>query len=256
MSADGVLDAAGRLRRTWTVAALETRDLVRDPLLLALLVVLPAYFVGAWGAIVPDAELPVSVATADGTATLTVGMAELISATIAPVAGALVVGITALFAVQRSRDVDRRLGIVGYRPTERLAGRSAVLAVVGVVVTTIAVAVARLHLIPEHPLWFAGAVLLAAGAYGAVGALLGRVLDRMAGVYVMLFAPTLDVMILQNPMADAPAWAAWLPGHHATKLATSAAFADGVALDHAALAAATVAVLFGALAVVTTLASE
>jgi len=222
-----------RRSRAGRAAVAELRQVLRDPLLLVLVVVLPGYFVGVWGWIVPDEPITVPIAGGAGVVDHQVPLPELIAAVIAPLAGALVVGITGLFAVQRARDVDARLGVAGYRPSELLAGRLAVLGAIGIVVTGVGVGVARLHVVPAHPAWFVLAVGLACGIYGAIGSVLGQVLDRLPGVYFLLFAPMIDMMLLQNPLADPPAWAAWLPGHHPIRLATSAAFAETVAIEHA-----------------------
>lgn len=245
-------DGAGRLRRTWTAAVVGGREVLRDPALLGLLVVLPAYFVGVWGEIVPDDELPLSIPTASGSETVTVSLADAMVATMAPVAAALLVGIAGLFLVQRTTETDRRLGIVGYGRVELLASRIAVLGAVAAVVVAIASVATTYHLWPASPGWFVVAVALVAGAYGAVGLALGHVLDKLPGVYVLLFAPTIDVVVLQNPLAESPDWAAWLPGHHATQLALSAAFADSVATEHALWGLAVVAALSLVAAVVAT----
>ena len=249
-SSDGTV--AGTLGRTGYAAWIEAIQVRRDPLLLVLLVGLPAYFVGAWGVIVPDVTMAVSLPTAEETVTVEASMPELIVAIIAPVSGALVVGITALFVVQRSRAVDGRLRIAGYRPVELLAARLALLGGIAVLVTVVTVAVSWVHLVPEHPLWFAVAVVLAGGIYGAIGALLGQVLDRLPGVYLLLFAPIIDVMILQSPLSEQPWWTAWLPGHHPAQLAASAALADSVAIEHALWGSATVVALVGVAGIVTT----
>lgn len=222
----------GPLERTWIVAVVGGRDVLRDPVLVGLLIVLPAYFVGVWGWIVPDEELVLEVAAADGTEEVVATFPELIGAIIAPVTGALVAAIAALFLVQRSRAVDSRLLAVGYRRLEVLAARFGVLSAVAAVVVAVSAATLAIHLIPEHPGWYVLALVLVAGIYGAIGAVIGTLLGRTAGVYLLLFAPMLDVVILQNPLADAPGWVTWLPGYHATELAASAAFASDVAIVH------------------------
>ena len=61
------------------------------------------------------------------------------------------------------------------------------------------------------------------------GEVVGVVLDRLPGVYVMLFAPMLDIFMFQNPLvADALAWTTVLPGHYATALLFDATFTDSV----------------------------
>jgi len=226
------VSASGSLARIRAVAMVGGRDVYRDPVLVGLLLVIPAYFVGAWGMIVPDQEFPADIATADGTATLTVPFPELMTTLIAPVTAALLVGITGLFIVQRSAAVDRRLTVTGFRVSELLAARFVILATITVLVVSIVTAVAYLHLTPEHLSWFVLALALAAGTYGAVGALVGLLVGRMAGVYILLFVPMLDILLLQSPMADPDDWIRWLPGHHATELALSAAFASDVATGH------------------------
>lgn len=240
------------LRRTRLATWIEAVQLRRDPLLLVLLVGLPGYFVGAWGLIVPDVTMTATIPSGDGTASVQASMPELIVGIIAPVSGALVVGITALFVVQRSHDVDGRLGIAGYRPAELIAARLALLGGIALLVTVVTVAVGWVHLVPAHPLWFAVAVVLGGGIYGAIGALLGQVLDRMPGVYLLLFTPIVDVMILQSPLSEQAWWTAWLPGHHPSQLAASAAFADAVAIEHAIWGTVALLALAGLVGIVTT----
>ena len=233
---EGKGNTAGRIRSLSLVGG---RDVYRDPVLLGLLLVIPAYFVGVWGTIVPDDDLSIDIATADGTETVTVTFPELMTALIAPVTGALLIGVTGLFLVQRSRDVDRRLTVTGFRLSELLAARFAILTGITAFVVAVVTAVAHLHLDPEHLGWFVLGLALAAGIYGAVGTVVGLLVGRMAGVYILLFVPMIDVVLLQSPMADTDDWVTWLPGHHATELVLSAAFAGDVATGHA---------LFGVLA--------
>ncbi|WIV68473.1 MMPL family transporter [Natrialbaceae archaeon AArc-T1-2] len=221
------------LGRTEITTLIGGRDVLRDPVLVGLLIILPAYFVGVWVAIVPDEELLLEVAASGGTEVVEPTFDELMGAVVAPVTGALVAGISALFLVQRSWSVDARLLVVGFRRLEVLAARFGVLSAVVAVVVAVSTATLAIHFVPEHPGWFVLALVLAAGVYGAIGAVAGTFLGRMAGVYLMLFAPLIDIFVLQFPLADPPSWASWLPGHHAMELALSAAFASDVAIGHA-----------------------
>ncbi len=239
------------LARIRAVATVGGRNVYRDPVLVGLLVVIPAYFVGVWGTIVPDEAFPADIATADGTATLSVSFPELMTALIAPVTGALLVGITGLFLVQRSITVDRRLTVAGFHNVELLVARFVILAAITVLVVAVVTAVVHLHLTPEHLGWFVLSLVLAAGTYGAVGTLVGLLVGRMSGVYILLFVPMLDILLLQSPMADPDDWVQWLPGHHATELALSAAFASDVATGHV-LPAVLMLVVAGALAALAT----
>lgn len=222
--------AAGRLRAL-TIAG--GRELHRDRLFLALLVGLPTYFVGVWGLILPADALAVTVPSSGGTAVVDTDLVALTTVLVAPTTAALLVGIAALFVASRSAGVDERLAAVGYRRAELLTARAFLLGGLAIVVAAVTLAVTAIHVAPAAPGWFVVALVLAGVTYGAVGALAGAFLNRMGGVYLLLFAPMLDIMLLGMPLADAPAWASWLPGHHATELALSAAFADRVALTHA-----------------------
>lgn len=243
--ADSESTAIGRIRAAATIGG---RDLYRDPVLVGLLVVLPVYFVGIWGALVPDSITPIHVPTAEGTREMSVAFSELMTVIIAPVTGALLVGVTGLFLVQRSVDIDRRLSIAGYRAPELLVARLAVLAAITALVVGVTTTVVHLHLTPDHVGWFALGLALGSLTYGAIGALVGLALGRMAGVYVLLFAPMLDLMLLQWPLEESEWWVAWLPGHHAAQLVLSASFAPDVATSHALWAVA-VLVIAGVLAV-------
>lgn len=241
---------SNRLARIRAVATVGGRDVYRDPVLLGLLLVIPGYFVGVWGTIVPDDELPAQIATADGTASITVAFPELMTALIAPVTGALLVGITGLFLVQRSTGVDRRLTVTGFHTVDLLLARFAILAAITTFVVAVVTAVVHLHLTPEHLAWFVLGLLLASGTYGAIGALVGLLVGRMAGVYLMLFVPMVDILLLQWPLEGTDDWVAWLPGHYATELVLSAAFAGDVATGHV-LPAFAALVVVAALAAVT-----
>ncbi|MCL9814503.1 ABC transporter permease [Natranaeroarchaeum aerophilus] len=235
---------ASRIRAATTVGS---RDVYRDPVLLGMLVVLPAYFVGIWGTMVPDAVVPIHVATAEGTQEIPVAFPELMTALVAPVTGALLVGITGLFLVQRSVDADRRLTVAGFRGVELLVARFAILVAITTCTVGVITAVSLLHLTPDHIGWFVLGLALAAMTYGAIGALVGLVLGRMAGVYILLFAPMLELMLLQWPVEGTEWWVEWHPGHHAIQLILSASFAPDVATDNA-LWAVIVLILAGVLA--------
>ncbi|MGB9966399.1 hypothetical protein [Halobacterium hubeiense] len=66
---------------------------------------------------------------------------------------------------------------------------------------------------------------------GILGVIVGIVLDRLPGVYVMLFAPMVDILMFQNPLAtERPSWTAFLPSHFATNALMDAAFTTGNSL--------------------------
>jgi ABC-2 type transport system permease protein len=237
------------MTRTRTGAALvaSARQYARTPVLLALLVAVPAYLVGVVGRVVPDARVPLygvdGAATADAAAAFGTLMA--------PLAVALVAGISGLFLADRTA-TDRRLVVAGYRPWQLLAGRFGLLVGVTLLASAATLAALATVRVPDQPVAFAGALVLAGLGYGAVGALAGSALDRLPGTYVLLFAPTLDGFLVQSPLARGGSdLAGYLPAGAPVELAMAAAYGApdlavvgrGVAVA-ALLAAAATAVFY------------
>jgi ABC-2 type transport system permease protein len=55
------------------------------------------------------------------------------------------------------------------------------------------------------------------------------VFNRLAGIYVVMFVPLLDLFLAQSPFAtDPPAIAPLLPGHFPSELALDAAFTPAI----------------------------
>ena len=223
------------------------REYLRTPVLLALLVVLPAYMILHISSVTPDVPIPLAIVDGVNTASLPDAYAVLMT----PMAGALVGGIAGLFLMRMTRDADARLVLTGYRPAEVVLARFGLLGGVTAVVTLLSVAILAWQFVPEQPAWFALAVLLASLTYAMLGVLAGTVLDRLAGVYVMLFLPTLDVFLFENPSVSRTKWyAPLLPGHFAVRAVFQAGFTGGVDLAGVGWALGYLAVLVAVATVV------
>jgi len=236
------------MTRTRAGAALvaSARQYARTPVLLALLVAVPAYLVGVVGRVVPDAQVPLY--GVDGATTA--GAAAAFGTLMAPLAVALVAGISGLFLADRTA-TDRRLVVAGYRPWQLLAGRLGVLVGVTLLASAATLAALATVRVPDQPGAFVVALLLAGLGYGAVGALVGSALDRLPGTYVLLFAPTLDGFLVQSPLASGGSdLAGYLPAGAPVELAMAAAYGTpdltvvGRGLAVAALLAAAATVVF------------
>ncbi|WP_436927890.1 hypothetical protein [Halosimplex amylolyticum] len=233
-------------RRVTTAVTMGVREFRRTPVLLALLAFLPAYIIGAFVLLVPDVDVP---ATIEGT-TVAVPMAEFAAAFMTPVTVAILSGIVGLFLVQTSQAADDRLRLAGYSAADLVVSRVGTLGLGTVVVTAASVLVAALAFTPETIVPFVAATLLVGLTYGILGVVVGIVLGRLGGVYVMLFSPMVDVLMFQNPLAtDAPEWTRLLPSHYATNALFDAAFTSSAdALDFgAAVAYAAVLLAIGVL---------
>jgi hypothetical protein len=215
------MSALGRVR---TTVAVGLREYVRTPLLLALLAFVPAYFVAVVVRLVPEGRTPVDVAGGP----TTVPLADALAATMTPIAVALVAGIAGLFAMHGARDADGRLAVAGFRARELVVGRLVLLAGVAAAATLVATGVTVVSFRPDYLAWFLAGVGLVALTYGAVGVLAGVVLDRLPGVYLLLFGPTLDGLLFQNPsVLDPHPVAGLLPAHFGAEVAVGAAFGSG-----------------------------
>jgi len=234
---------AGRIR---TALGMGLRTYRRMPVLLALLVVLPAYLLGVFAAVLPNTRVPLRVPGGD---VVSAGMVEVYVALLTPTVAALVAGVAGLFLLRSTADADARLVIAGYRAREVVVARLGLVAVVAVVVTTVALATTTLTpFAPVDPAGLAAATLLGGLVYGLLGTLAGLLLDRLGGVYAVLFGSMLDMFLFQNPLvADPSPLAPWLPGHAPVRLAVDAGFSSGLDPGPLLVGLAYVAVL-GALA--------
>jgi ABC-2 type transport system permease protein len=217
--------------RTRTALAATGKQFARTPVLVALLGFLPAYFVGLLGVVVPDTQVVVHLPTATVRTTLVAGVLPML----AVLAAAMVAGIAGLFLTVNTLEADGWLALAGLPARTLFVARAGALTGAAAVATIAATAVLAVHATPEQPVVFLAATLVLAVTYGLVGAVVGVFLDRLAGVYVMLFGPAIDLFLFHSPLAtDAPAWAGVLPGRWAGVAATDAALTTSP--DWAALA--------------------
>ncbi|GAB7012185.1 hypothetical protein [Halolamina salina] len=234
------------MNRTGAAIVATGKEFLRTPVVLALLVFLPAYFVWLLGAVLPSTPVAVSLPGLTVETTLAHGVLPML----ATLAAAMVVGITGLFLTVRSLDADGWLLLAGLPTRTLFFARTVVLTVAAVVASVAATVVLSVHVVPDQPALFVVAVLVLALTYGLAGAVVGVVLDRLAGVYVMLFAPAVDLFLFHSPLAtETPEWAAVFPGRWAGVAATDAALtvdpnwgALAVGIGYAGVAAVTAAV--------------
>jgi hypothetical protein len=221
----GEIGGAGRGRTAVAVFVAGLRQYARTPVLLAMLAVFPAYLIVAFSRLTPETTVPLSV---PGDGTEIVALSELYAVVLTPMVGALVGGLAGLFLVRAARGADGRLVVAGASSRALVAARLALVAAVGILVAAVGVAAAATTYVPERPVVLFGATLLAAVNYGLLGALAALVVDRLAGVYLVLFGTMIDFFLLQNPLADDGDIARYLPGHAPTELAVDGGFSTAV----------------------------
>ena len=202
------------------------RDYRRNRVLWALLIAVPAIFIGL--AILVTVDTPGPVALVEGPRRFTdmFSQRRMHAATMAPVTAAFLAGLAGLFVVTGSAGGDRRLVLAGFRCRQVLAGRLGVIATATFVTTTAAVAVSAAWYPPRQLVVFAGANLVIALTYAMVGVLVGPLTGRLGGLYLILLLAFIDVGLGQTVMLPGgpPAWGSFLPARGASRVLIDGAF--------------------------------
>jgi hypothetical protein len=202
------------------------RDQRRRPLLLVLLIALPAYVIAR--SVAQTEATPRLIGLPGGGEVLTT-MQELHGAVMAGAVIAFVAGIVGVFVMHAALAGDRRLVVAGYRRGETILARLLVLAVAVAVVLGAATATTAVYFTPAAWPPLIAALALTGVIYAAIGALAGAVLDRLAATYLLLFLAMTDVSIVQNPMfgdGTPGAWAVLLPGYGPVRMMVDGAFSS------------------------------
>lgn len=209
-------------------------EYARTPLLWVLLVVAPVALISLSLAITPARPTPLRLAGAPAI----VSMAQLHGAVMVPITVGFLAGVTGLLVVLGSAQADRRLVLAGFHPAEVLAGRLAVIVAGTVLATGVALGVTAAGFTPHSWPLFAVSALLVGLTYATVGVLLGPLVGKLGGLYLVLVLPFIDIGVGQDPMLGAtlPGWGRVLPSHPASMLLLRAAFGSGI--DWLQLAAA------------------
>jgi energy-coupling factor transporter ATP-binding protein EcfA2 len=186
--------------RALTATAMAFRDQRRRPLVLILLVVVPAYVITR--SVAETLATPRRIGLPDGV-WVTTTMKQLHGAGMGGLAIAFVVALVGVFVMQSALQGDRRLVVAGFRPAETVLARLVVLLAATAVVVGVSALVTALNFTPASWPPLIAALVLIGLIYGAIGALAGAVLDRLAATYLILFLVMTDVGIVQSPMFGA-----------------------------------------------------
>jgi hypothetical protein len=209
--------------RTRSAAVMAFRDQRRRPLVMIVLVLLPAYVITK--SIAETLSTPKQLSLPGGVV-VTTTMKELHGAGMGGVVIAFAAALLGVFVMQSALQGDRRLVVAGYRPGETVIARLGVLATATAIVVAVSALVTALNFTPASwgPL-LAGLVLLGL-IYAGIGALAGALLDSLAATYLMLFLVFTDLGVVQSPMfRDAPGTGAFLlPGYGPSRVMYDGAF--------------------------------
>jgi len=188
------------------------KQIFRSRLLVVLMFFLPLYFIITMNIVHP--ERPIIIPIGDVLAMEM--LSDLATMTVVTVVVSLLCGVFGFFIIKES-DIDPRLKIVGFSNFEILGSKLFLLSGVVLFTTAFSFLVMFYLTIPENITWFFVGVLLAGANYSFIGVLAGFFLNRLSGMYLMLFMPTLDLMLFQSPMVDPDLigeWVKYLPGYN------------------------------------------
>lgn len=191
-----------------------------------LVIGLPVAFISTSIAVTPDDPTPVELVE-DGRSGLSIlSMADVHGAIMVPITIGFLASVAGLFVILDSAQADRRLALTRFRPAEILGVRMTAITVAALVATAVSVTVTSFSFQPQSWRVFIGANVLVALTYATIGVIVGPVLGRLGGLYVLLVLPFLDIGLAQNAMFDAapPAWATLMPAHGAVRVMMDGAF--------------------------------
>jgi len=214
------------LARTLIATRMAFHDQRRRPLLVILLVIVPAYVITRS---IADTEATPRRIGVPGGGEITTTMRDLHGAVMAGTAIAFVAALVGVFVMQSALTGDRRLVIAGYRPGETIAARLLVLGAATVLVVAISAVVTAANFTPASWVPLVAAWVLTGTIYAAIGALAGAVVDKLAATYLMLFLVMTDLGIVQNPMfgdGTPDAWAVLLPGNGPGRMMVDGGFSS------------------------------
>jgi hypothetical protein len=214
--------------RTKTAMAMAFRDQRRRPLVLILLVLLPAYVVSK--SIAQTEPTPRRIELPGDVWVMTT-MKNLHGPEMGKLSVAFAAALVGVFVMQSAVQGDRRLVAAGYRAGEAVLARLSVLLAATLLVVVVAVAVMAVYVSPVSWPAVAAALVLIGLIYGAIGALAGALLDKLGATYLILFLAMTDLGVVQTPMFHAaPVRFAWLlPGYAPTRVMLDGAFGTSFA---------------------------
>lgn len=207
--------------RTATVMAF--RDQRRRPLVLILLMLVPAYVI-LWS--VRETKPTPRTIGLPGGEWVTTTMKALHGPGMAGLMVAFLAALMGVFVMRSALDGDRRLVLAGLRARDAVLARLIVLIAATLAAIVVSALMMALGLTPASWPTVAAALVLTGLIYAATGALIGALLDKLPAIYLILFLVMTDLGVVQNPMFHATPGrlASLLPGYAPDRLLYAGAF--------------------------------
>ncbi len=211
------------------VSLLLSRQYARSPLLVALLLVVPAIFLNLAYATTKNVDIRVWVIENGQRLPLAINQPNLHGAIMVPIVAGFLAGVAGLFVMTDARQSDERLRVAGLSGAAVATMRLTMIGVIAAAVALISVAMTLVNFRPENLVGFAAGNLIVSLTYGCIGAIVSVVAGRLGGAYLMLVIPFIDLGIFQDPMfisGDQAPWMKALPGFGGTRFMVDAAFSE------------------------------
>lgn len=208
---------------TRTATRMAFRDQLRRPLVLVLVVFVPAYVI-LWS-VAETKPTPHTIGLPGGE-WVTTTMKALHGPGMAGLMVAFLAALLGVFVMHSALDGDRRLVLAGLRPRDAVLARLTVLTAATLLAVAVSAAMMALVFTPASWPPVIAALVLTGLVYAAIGALIGALLDKLPAVYLILFLVMTDLGVVQSPMFHAtPSQYAWvLPGYPLDRLLYVGAF--------------------------------
>ncbi|WP_137285867.1 hypothetical protein [Halorussus salinisoli] len=231
-------------RRVSAGVRASTLSFFREPLNIALLLILPALSVQIYG--VSLSQFPeIGIFDAAGSLVTTGRITGAVFAT-----GALA-GVLGLFQMISARNADRRLAIAGFRPMELIVSRFTTVLVVSVAISAVST-VTLSALTAESvaaPIIVFAALALTGILYGLLGMLVGTILPReLEGSLVLVILADMDNVFASSLFDIDESVTRFAPLSHPHELVTQAVV-DGTLADDHVLPSLAFVLLFGLLSI-------
>ena len=208
---------------TRTATRMAFRDQLRRPLVLILVLFVPAYVI-IWS--VAETKPTPRTIELPGGEWVTTTMKALHGPGMAGLMIAFLAALVGVFVTHSALQGDRRLVLAGYRAREAVLARLLVMAAATLLAVAVSAAIMAIVFTPASWLPVIGALVLMGLVYAAIGALVGALMDKLPATYLILFLIMTDLGVVQSPMFHAtPVQFAWLlPGYPLDRVLYEGAF--------------------------------
>jgi hypothetical protein len=207
------------------------RMLLRRRIVLLLMLVIPAIFLGIVSLTTSERPLPFRLSSLDEEPVVAIPEEGIHFVFFAVASVGFLLSFLALNLIQKNRHVTRRLILCGYSPTELLTSKLAALLVFIVVVSTYVGLLTNFLYEIDHLGWFIFSLVSICFVYGCYGLLVGSLIrGELEGILLIVLLVNIDVGWLQNPLfyegAQNQEVIRYLPAYFPSQAALIAAFTD------------------------------